>query len=183
MKKWLYSSAAVVLAAVSLIAQTGAHASPGAAGLAFVGTGTFSPGLTTTPTPTSVTMSGTATGFIVAVPGASAGSYTCNFSGGSTIAETAAVGAGVLTGTCSGSSSVTSTSGGVNCTIVWVRVGMEWVQVWTCQAMTSGLPTTRSPGGTTNSMHGVGVGQLVPDELSPITSFKLAIGVAMVGAD
>lgn len=93
------------------VAGLTAFAAPGASAAgagALVGTGTISPGLTTTPTNQSFNFSGTLA--YAGSPGA--GAYTCNVNGSSSGPETVATGGGSASGTCSGSAGAFSFSGG-----------------------------------------------------------------------
>jgi hypothetical protein len=177
--------AVALVAAIAFLAQSSAFAAPGGAGLVFAGTGTISPGLTTTPTFTSVTLSGTAAGFGIALPGAAAGTYNCSFSGGSTIAETTVQAQGSLSGTCGGAG-ILGTSGW-DCEIVYVRVGSIWEWVWVCNTTVTGpLPTRTTDsvtGSGTASVTGGGVAVWTPDQaIGAVTSYKLVGVVGLAGA-
>jgi hypothetical protein len=103
---------AAVFMPLTMIASSPATA---AAADTFViqGSGTISPGLTTTPTNQSISFTGTAT--VVGTHG-TPGTYSCSFSGTSSIPETTANGAGTVSGSCGpiAFSSCTYVRAGVN---------------------------------------------------------------------
>lgn len=129
---WAFAS----LAAVVTTPQT-AKASPGAGAGVFVGTGTITPGVTTTPTPQYVTFGGTLTGMFevlsLTIPDpthAVAGPMNCTFTGSGPGTIQLVSGTGTLT--CSGATThVTDTVGAgtatTSCTVSFNRVGTVFV--------------------------------------------------------
>jgi hypothetical protein len=169
----------VFLALAMAVSMVGSNAyAAGTGGGVVNGAGSISPGLTTTPTNQTVSFGGTLTGVIVAGANASAGSLTCNFSGGGT-AETQAL---ALNGNVSGSCSGTGVNGvaiGAACTaLAYARVGAVVV--------VSATGTCTFTVGTTTVTATVVVGAFVfvPDQAPPaaVTSYTLHGVVAGVSA-
>lgn len=98
--RWAMPGGGLVAALVGATVLILGGASPALAATAsatVVGSGTISPGLTTTPTDQTFAFSGTT---VVAGTSGVSGVYTCSVSGSSTVAETVVSGAGTGTGTC-----------------------------------------------------------------------------------
>ncbi|MDQ1437914.1 MAG: hypothetical protein QOK43_1543 [Acidimicrobiaceae bacterium] len=178
-----FSVLIALISAVALLAQGSAYAAPNAVAAAITGSGTIGPGLTTIPTPQSVTFGGNAVGTIVAVPGASAGIYNCSFTGSSSNdlpgplanGDSLAAGKGTVNGSCSGG---TIGTGSAICAVIYIRVGPIVVIIFTCGTSASGPTGSGSGNGT-----GVGVFLFVPDQATPpVTSYRLAGVVAGAGA-
>ncbi|MDQ1437262.1 MAG: hypothetical protein QOK43_891 [Acidimicrobiaceae bacterium] len=176
-----FSVLIALISAVALLAQGSAYAAPNAVAAAITGQGTISPGLNTLPAPQFVTFGGTAVGVIIAVPGASAGTYSCTFSGGSSNVfppggDSLAAGMGTVTGGCSGGT--VGTGSVVPCVVIYIRVGSIVVIIFTCATSASGPTGSGSGNGT-----GVGVFLFVPDQVTPpVTSYRLAGVAAGAGA-
>jgi hypothetical protein len=179
---------AAIIACMAMVARTSAYAEGGGI-WALEGSGTISPGLTSTPSPQSGTFVATVAVGADVVVGAGVGtsvaaaSGTCGFSFVSTLAggETTALGAGSATGGCSASFAGTSQSL-TACTFLYLRVGPLVV----LEAGTAvGAPCTVSGTGPAGSgsavaILGAGVFVLVPTAAAPITSFVLS-GAAVAG--
>lgn len=95
------------------------------------GSGTISPGLTTVPTAQSVSFTGT----LVFAGTSGSGTYNCNFSGSSDIAETVAQGDGNVTGTCTNALIATSA---ISATVHYQRVAGDVVLTGTASGAASG---------------------------------------------
>lgn len=167
-----------VIASASMMAQNSAYASLGAA---VVGGGTITPGLTANPTFQSGTFSGTIAAAVNAQTAVAAGTGTCSFTFGSTIAETVLQGQGTASGTCSGGDVGSYT---ITCVaFIYVRVGpiVVIVEVGNCRITATG-PTGS---GANTGIAGGGVFLFVPTSgngaTAPVTGYELA-GVAAVTA-
>lgn len=173
--------AGVLLAGFAMLSTNTAYAAPGAGAAVVVGSGTISPGLTAIPTsqPT-ISFGGTATGAFANSSGAAdVGSVNCNFNGSSntTIGDNYAAGFGTVSGSCSGSGTVTGASITVTCSaMTYVRVGVVVLVISaTCSATVSGV-----------SSSGVVVGAFVfvPNTVAPgapVTSYELAGAALFAG--
>jgi hypothetical protein len=128
------------------------------------GSGTISPGLTTTPTFDSFTFSGSGTVQDPSDP-AGSGAYTCSVSGNSTIAETAAHGAGTFSGSCSGPLSIAVTTG------TYVRVG----------ASVTAEGTGTASNGSSGHFEANCVFRPTQTPPTPITSYTLTCTVSLEG--
>jgi hypothetical protein len=150
----------------------------GVAGGTFAGAGTISPGLTTTPTFQTFTLT---TSGPIGLPstmaavttsgGVAAGTINCAFSGSSTIAETIAAGIAAGAGTCSGGGTIGTTS--ITCTIRTFRVGVYYDILFSCTIYVNGIPT-----GVTE----VAIYLWLPGTFNPTTSFQLVGWTAGVAA-
>jgi hypothetical protein len=107
------AAAAAAVAGAALIGAGPAGASTGTG--VVVGHGTISPGLTNTPTAQHISFTGTLAA--AGSPASGTGTYNCNFTGNSTIAETLQKGKGNANGTCNGS------KGTVTSTVAYARTG------------------------------------------------------------
>jgi hypothetical protein len=168
----------------------GATATPsyavGAQGGVVVGSGTVSPGLTSTPTNVSYTLS---TSNVFGLPsvealadtsgGATSGEWTCFFSGSTGAApfpvnllhlnETVLFGYGTWSGACSTAVSVVG-SGSASCTVTYVRVDAAMVLDGKCEIFVNGVDAGSAA---------VAAGALfVPTSANPTTSFQLVGGGA-----
>jgi hypothetical protein len=188
MKKLLSRVGVIVsiVACVAMVAQTSAYAEGGGI-WALEGSGTISPGLSTTPSPQSGTFSATVLVGADALVGSGVGtsvavaSGNCAFTFTDTIAESIALGAGSATGTCSATGAGTSQSL-TACTVLFVRVG---TLVVLAVGTAIGAPCTvngTGPAGSGSAVAilGAGVFVLVPTSVNPITSFVLS-GAAVAG--
>lgn len=124
-----------VAGATALFVAGAGPASATTGTLVAAGSGTISPGLTTTPTfQTSVNFTGTVV--VAGAPGA--GDYNCTFNGASTIAETEAVGQGSGTLTCTG---VVPVGQSFSCSLSYERTGTVVVVRGGCSGSVSGSVT------------------------------------------
>jgi hypothetical protein len=132
-----------------------AHALAGTVAGEFEGSGTISPGLTTTPTSQSWSLSGTLAWAGSVDTGLGAGTASCSFGGGSTSPESVATGTVTMSGSCSGG---TVGSFSCTCTLTITRVGCCWLITLRCTICINGhcitftviirlcmLPTSTSP--------------------------------------
>jgi len=168
--------AAVIVALVSLVAQTGAYASPNGGALLLTGNGGFSPAVGTAATTVNVNWNTTATlGALFAGTGVSAGVYSCAFAG--TAFGSLATGTANLQGNCQGGSLGTTST--LSCTIIWTRVGTVIVWQWVCPISTMGLIGS---GSGTSSV--VGIAYLVPTSIgTSVSSFAIQGVGALLGAN
>jgi hypothetical protein len=168
----LACSGLVAASTLVIVGQTPAHA-VGAAAATMFGSGTMSPGLTTVPTPQSFTMSSANLGgFPSVMAGASTNGgavstlMSCTFTGSSTLAggETTAAGLGTGSGNCTTATSLIGT-GGIACSVTYIRVGPFWEIVITC--------TSTVNGNSNNSGVGIGICAWVATSANPTTSYQI----------
>jgi hypothetical protein len=140
------------LVLVSLVAVVSAFtvgpATAATGDVALAGTGTISPGLTTTPTPQSFTFSATGDGLV----GVQGGAFSCAVSGNDNIG-TLAQGAGSITGSCNTPCGTVGTDG------TFTRTG--YVIRWNSQVTSGCLSGSSFDGSCT----------LVPTSLPPLVSY------------
>ena len=145
-----------VLGAMAMFASTAAHADTSVANAVVRGSGTISPGIgtSTTPTAQTVTFGGTATGHFNGTPG----SCTISFTGNGV--DTPATASGSGTATCSG------TGISISCQVSYQRIGADVVISGSC----------------TGTVHGSlsGAFQFIPTSVNPTTSYDLVGEVNVV---
>ena len=156
MKKTLAILVLLLAAALPVLSAPPAQADRSVANAVVEGSGTISPGLgtSTTPTAQTVTFGGTATGIFNGTPG----SCTISFTG--TGVDTPASASG------SGSASCSGTGISISCQVSYQRIGADVTVSGTC----------------TGTVHGTlsGAFQFVPTSVNPTTSYRLAGEVNVV---
>jgi hypothetical protein len=148
---------ATALGAAGIFLGAGMATANSTGGGAVVGHGTISPGLTTTPTYQTISFTGTLAA--AGNPASKAGTYTCNFTGSSSIAETLQKGKGTAKGSCSGS------KGTATATVRYGRNG--------------GVVTLN--GSSTGALVGTitGVCNFVPTTAPKVKAYQLQCGLAI----